>query len=198
MSTLRNKTLVKDMEQAKLYLNMQNLQINTNGVVTGAIAAKKLVSVQHLQKITRAFLILKERNRRLVECVNALSTYYEHKYRSRFIKLRSLLSKKQRKIEHLKKINKQSDRHLMVVRHANSFFIYTDFKQISKPDAAGFSVVAYKLSPDPDVDKCVCISLAKNKFNNAAVVSSDGVLFANSKTADEFESNIKEMFKGEL
>ncbi|QWO71678.1 hypothetical protein [Orgyia pseudotsugata single capsid nuclopolyhedrovirus] len=193
MSTLRNKTLVKNMEQARINLNMRNLQIN--GVVAStAMPVKKLVSVQSLQKITKALMILKERNQRMVKCINTLSAYYEQKYKTRLAKLRTLLNKKKQKIEQLKK-NKSLEKHLMVVRHANNFFIYIDIQQISKPNSGGFSVIAYKLSLDPHVDKSVCVALAKNKFQGAAVVSSDGILFANAAVADEFEIDIKEMFK---
>nr|AGS47858.1 hypothetical protein wdlz-06GM5 [Ectropis obliqua nucleopolyhedrovirus]QWV59709.1 hypothetical protein EONV_gp121 [Ectropis obliqua nucleopolyhedrovirus]UYO72917.1 hypothetical protein EONV-gp121 [Ectropis obliqua nucleopolyhedrovirus] len=97
MSTLRNKTLVKNL-QARL--NMENSETSSLHL-TGQNA--KIISEQKLKKITKAFVILKEKNRRMSECLNTTLETYRQEYDARLQKLYVSLKRKTMKLEKLRR-----------------------------------------------------------------------------------------------
>ncbi|AGR56884.1 HESP132 [Hemileuca sp. nucleopolyhedrovirus] len=190
MSTLRNKILVKHLqERARLcYFSRKGepRQFNDEGL--------QVVSVEKLKKISKAFLILKESHKKLSECVKSLSRYYERQYEVRLQRLRLLLGKKTRKLQRLKtKFNNDNNRfkYIIIVRRENELTFYTNVNCIKTNN---FTIVVYKISDDPTVDRSVCVSVAKTKYGDRANVFQGTISFDRAEDADSFVSDIKQMF----
>nr|WUR10855.1 hypothetical protein Caab_146 [Calliteara abietis nucleopolyhedrovirus] len=78
-------------------------------------ASVKIMSSHNLQKIIKAFVILKQSNRRLIECVNTLSVFYERKYAAKLLQLQTLLNKKKRKLRRLQRQQQQQQQQQQTV-----------------------------------------------------------------------------------
>ncbi|AKN80686.1 hypothetical protein [Perigonia lusca single nucleopolyhedrovirus] len=180
MSTLRNKNLVKSMQQREQAQRNQTIHI------------------EDLRKISQAFVILKESNLKLNRMLKTLSAQYDDKYKIKIQRLRAIIAKKNRKIRSLRNecfLQNTTDnkRHILIGRQNSNIIFCTNVSVIDKNK--DLKIIVYKLSDDPSVDKSVCVSIAKTKYKNKIVrVSNKQVEFCDTADADNFEEDIKRMF----
>ncbi|AWW14496.1 hypothetical protein KM620_gp136 [Hyposidra talaca nucleopolyhedrovirus] len=174
MSTLRNKLLVKDLQQ--------RVSLDTD---------VKIISTRDFYRISKTLYSLTECNKRLTACLKSVSQHYEQKYEMRLQRLRKVLSKRTRKLNTLQKRINVRKHYIIIVRHDNEFSFYTHVSQI---EADAFSVVVYKISKNPDVDKTVSVSIAQTKYAQQSIVTKNSVQFKQTPDANNFESDLKIMF----
>ncbi|ABF47466.1 Chch142-like protein [Clanis bilineata nucleopolyhedrovirus] len=173
MSTLRNKSLIKSMQQ------QTEPEFHT-------------VSVENLKKITRAVLLLKQSNLRLNKMLKHMSMEYEEKYKAKIQRLRADIAKKNRKITRLRNKIQQF---ICIMRHQNEFVFRTKPPTGNEIDESPGMVIIYKPSIDPKVDKSVCLSVAKAKYKNFMLVNNmNTIMFQRTHEADCFELDIRQMF----
>ncbi|QYC92737.1 Hypothetical protein Trvi_ORF141 [Trabala vishnou gigantina nucleopolyhedrovirus] len=214
MSTLRNKLLIKNLQSSDFALNDNaDSSSNTNAATPFRVLSftemtfqkdlrkqlykyykqpMQIVSVENLKRISEAFAILKNSNKKLVACLKSVSTRYEQRYKMRLKKLSIVLNRKIRRLQKLRQKLNCARRYIMIVRQNNTFTFYTNVNCIKKNN---FKIIVYKLSVDPVVDKAVCISVAKTKYGERAnVLLHKTIVFASSVEADSFAEDIKQMF----
>ncbi|AHH82712.1 ORF-123 [Buzura suppressaria nucleopolyhedrovirus] len=173
MSTLRNKLLVKDLQRSA----------NDTDV--------KILSTRDYHRICKTLYSLTECNRRLSNCLKNVSQHYEQKYEMRLERLRKLLCKKTRKLKILQKKFNLRKHYIIIVRHGDEFLFYSHVSQI---EADTFSVVVYRISKNPGVDKEVSMSIARTKYAKKSILNENTVHFQETHDADNFESDLKKMF----
>ncbi|QHB21796.1 orf137 [Artaxa digramma nucleopolyhedrovirus] len=155
--------------------------------------AKLLVSVKSLKKITKALFIMKENNRKLTQCLRYLSSHYKRQYEVRLQKLRLLLNKKNEKLQKIRKIyNDNSKKCTIILRHNNKLLFCNNCDDLLKNK--WYSVVVYKISNNPSVDKLLCESVAKTKYGEKVVVNKKILTFVDIADADSFVKYLKEIF----
>ncbi|ADB84368.1 hypothetical protein [Apocheima cinerarium nucleopolyhedrovirus] len=196
MSTLRNKCLLKYLNTNALILS-SNLSEVKNQQKSQQLFTKqqqcnqpKSISLDNFRKISKAFFILKNSNEKMEKCIKNMANYYEREYEMKLQRLRTLLNKKTKKMQMLRQRLNFTKRYIIIVRNKNEFLFYTNATLIK---VKNFRVVIYKLSEDPNVDRSVCVSVAKTKYQNLNITNKS-VYFDDFKNADSYEKDLKEIF----
>ncbi|UJZ89075.1 hypothetical protein QKV36_gp127 [Erannis ankeraria nucleopolyhedrovirus] len=189
MSTLRNKCLLKNYNREYNLSEMKNQELFTR---QQRCNQTKSISTEDFKKISKAFFILKNSNEKMEKCIKNMAGYYEREYQMRLQRLRTLLNKKAKKVQMLRQRLNFTKRYIIVVRDENEFLFYTNATLIK---AKHYKVVIYKVSEDPNVDRSVCVSVAKTKYRpQNCNITNKSVFFDNLADADSFEKDLKEIF----
>lgn len=198
MSTLRNKSLVKSLQEAisantattTVITSDTNLLKNEQELLSKSsldlISDTRNLTVNNLKKIAKAFLILQKSNRHLMNLLKQVPFYLETKYRSKLRFLRVQLAHRNRQIKKLK----SKKYYIFIVREKNTIMFYDKTVHIND----NCIMVAYKLSKDPDVDRAVCISVARARFEDRVNIFPRKIVFDNSCDVDIFINDVRSLF----
>ncbi|ACO53581.1 unknown [Euproctis pseudoconspersa nucleopolyhedrovirus] len=209
MSTLRNKTLVKRINAAyrqndamtctsrnveECGSDIQENKISSSGEATEE--EKRLnMSVASFKKITNAFVMLRDNNRKLARYLQFVSSHYKKRYEIRVKKLRLSLFKKLKKIQNFDKIAQNDDgrKKCMIILRFNNKLLFCNSHEDALKNKC-FAVVVYKISENPKGDKLLCESIAKSTYGEKVIVTKKLITFLNSVDADKYVSDLQKIF----
>lgn len=171
MSTIRNKRLLRTLEQANF----------------------RQVPVDDLRKVSRAITILQQSNAKLSKVVKQMHVFYERKYKSKLIELQGALNHKKQQIAELEEDNPPS--FLFVVRQKNNVHLFEHFEQVNEVVGQGDGrVLLCRLTKSLAVERALCIAVAKSKCGENVVIRSNCLVFEHGADADSFEKDVRVMF----
>ncbi|AIE47755.1 hypothetical protein pesp024 [Peridroma alphabaculovirus] len=173
MSTIRNKRLLRTLEQANF----------------------RQVPVNDLKKVARAIDILQQTNARLCKVIKTLRLYYERKYKLKLANLQCSVETKRRRIAELQE--KLSPAYLFVVRKDNCIHLHEHFAQVNAAllSNASTRVLLCRISQTSHMERALCVAVAKSKFgDNVVTRDDDTVVFLRTADADEYERDVRVMF----
>ncbi|WBB27189.1 hypothetical protein [Mythimna sequax nucleopolyhedrovirus] len=172
MSTIRNKRLLRTMEQ----LNFRQ------------------VPVEDLKKVSRAISILQQSNAKLSKVLKQMHVFYERKYKLKLVELEGALSHKKRQIEQLEEEIPTS--FLFLVRQDNVVHLIEDFERVNEILCrGGGKVLLCRLTKNLAVERALCIALAKSNCADSVELREHNCLeFKHTSDVDTFDKDVRLMF----
>ncbi|AIZ48587.1 asb029 [Agrotis segetum nucleopolyhedrovirus B] len=178
MSTIRNKRLVRTIEQ----IEAQN--------------KFRQVPICDLKKVSRAISILQQSNARMGRIVKCMHNYYEQKYKIKVSELETALQRKCQKIAQLQDDN-TPPAYLFIVRNKNCVQFFEEFAQLNEAlrDNNQWRVVLCRISKSTAVERALVITVARSKSNDTVVLTKNSIQFQSNDEAEAFEEDIRLMFE---
>ncbi|AAM95022.1 hypothetical protein [Mamestra configurata nucleopolyhedrovirus B] len=173
MSTIRNKRLLRTMEQ----LNFRQ------------------VPVEDLKKVSRAITILQQSNAKLSKVLKQMHVFYERKYKLKLVELEGALSHKKRQIEQLEEDIPTT--FLFLVRQDNVVHLIEDFEKVNEilSQSGGGKVLLCRLTKSLAVERALCIALAKSNWGDSVKLRDNNCLeFKHAHDIDAYDKEVRVMF----
>ncbi|ACI28735.1 agip33 [Agrotis ipsilon multiple nucleopolyhedrovirus] len=176
MSTIRNKRLVRTIEQAE--------------------AKFRQVPICDLKKMSRAISILQQSNAHMGRIVKQMHNYYEQKYKIKVTELETALQRKCQKICQLQEDN-PPPAYLFIARKENCVHFFEEFARLNEALRASnqWRVVLCRISKSTAVERALVITVARSKSNDRVVLTKNTIQFQSSDEAEAFEKDIRLMFE---